>query len=132
VLPSGATIVRVSFWVSALGSVLGALLAAGESAGVRPAVTGPAGAGALHACLDPGTPDSAVASFVSSLRERIAGLSPGAPRGSVTVLAGPPPVLAAAGAYRDVPGAALMRAVRDQFDPDHRMFPGRLDFAGGE
>ena len=40
--------------------------------------------------------------------------------------------LAGAGAYRDVPGAALMRAVRDQFDPDRRMFPGRFTFAGGE
>jgi glycolate oxidase FAD binding subunit len=132
-LPAGATIVRVSFWVSALGSVLGALVAAGESAGVRPAVTGPAGAGALYACLDPGTADAAVASFVASLREQVARLSgPAGPRGSVAVLAGPPPVLAAAGAYRDVPGAALMRAVRDQFDPEHRMFPGRFNFAGGE
>jgi glycolate oxidase FAD binding subunit len=132
-LPAGATIVRVSFWVSALGSVLGALVAAGESAGVRPAVTGPAGAGALYACLDPGTADAAVASFVASLREQVARLSgPAGPRGSVAVLAGPPPVLAAAGAYRDVPGAALMRAVRDQFDPEHRMFPGRFTFAGGE
>jgi glycolate oxidase FAD binding subunit len=50
----------------------------------------------------------------------------------VAVQAGPPAVLAAAGAYRDVPGAALMRAVRDQFDPDGRMFPGRFAFAGGE
>jgi glycolate oxidase FAD binding subunit len=132
-LPAGATIVRVSFWVSALGSVLGALVAAGESAGVRPAVTGPAGAGALYACLDPGTADAAVASFVASLREQVARLSgPAGPRGSVAVLAGPPPALTAAGAYRDVPGAALMRAVRDQFDPEHRMFPGRFNFAGGE
>jgi glycolate oxidase FAD binding subunit len=132
-LPAGATIVRVSFWVSALGSVLGALVAAGESAGVRPAVTGPAGAGALYACLDPGTADAAVASFVASLREQVARLSgPAGPRGSVAVLAGPPPALTAAGAYRDVPGAALMRAVRDQFDPEHRMFPGRFTFAGGE
>jgi glycolate oxidase FAD binding subunit len=132
VLPPGATIVRVSFWVSALDAVLGAILAAGESAGVRPAVTGPAGAGALHACLDPDTPDEDAARFVTALRERIAGLSPGAPRGSVAVLAGPPAVLAAAGAYRDVPGAALMRAVRDQFDPGRRMFPGRFTLAGGE
>jgi glycolate oxidase FAD binding subunit len=132
-LPAGATIVRVSFWVNALGSVLGALVAAGESAGVRPAVTGPAGAGALYACLDPGTADAAVASFVASLREQVARLSgPAGPRGSVAVLAGPPPALTAAGAYRDVPGAALMRAVRDQFDPEHRMFPGRFTFAGGE
>jgi glycolate oxidase FAD binding subunit len=133
VLPAGATVVRVSFWVSALDAVLGALLAAGESAGVRPAVTGPAGAGALHACLDPDTPDEDAARFVTALRERIAGLSgPAGPRGSVAVQAGPPAVLAAAGAYRDVPGAALMRAVRDRFDPDGRMFPGRFTFAGGE
>ncbi|HEU5388059.1 MAG TPA: FAD-binding oxidoreductase [Streptosporangiaceae bacterium] len=132
-LPSGATVVRVSFWVSALDSVLKALVAAGESAGVRPAVTGPAGAGALYACLDPGTPDSAVASFVTSLREQVARLSGASgPRGSVAVLAGPPSALAAAGAYRDVPGAALMEAVKDQFDPEHRMFPGRFSFAGGD
>jgi glycolate oxidase FAD binding subunit len=132
-LPSGATVVRVSFWVSALDSVLGALLAAGESAGLRrPAVTGPAGAGALYACLDPDTPPAAVGRFVSTLREQVAGLSAWAPRGSVAVLAGPPAMLAEAGAYRDVPGAALMRSVRDQFDPEHRMFPGRFHFAGGE
>jgi glycolate oxidase FAD binding subunit len=131
-LPEGATIVRVSFWVSALGSVLGALVAAGESAGVRPAVTGPAGAGALYACLDPDTAEAAVARFVTALREQVASLNTGAPRGSVAVLAGSPPVLAAARAYQDVPGGALMRAVRDQFDPERRMFPGRFNFAGGE
>jgi glycolate oxidase FAD binding subunit len=48
------------------------------------------------------------------------------------VLTAPPAVLAAADAGGSVPGAALMRAVRDQFDPDHRMFPGRLDFTGGD
>jgi glycolate oxidase FAD binding subunit len=132
-LPSGAIVVRVSFWVSALESVLEALVAASERAGVRSAVTGPAGAGALFACLDPDTPVPAVAGFVAALREQVARLSgTGGPRGSVAVLAGPPPVLAAAGAYRDVPGAALMAAVKDQFDPEHRMFPGRFHFAGGE
>jgi len=44
----------------------------------------------------------------------------------VVVLAAPAPVMAAAGAYGMVPGAALMRAIKDQFDPEHRMFPGRL------
>jgi glycolate oxidase FAD binding subunit len=132
-LPSGAIVVRVSFWVSALESVLEALVAASERAGVRPAVTGPAGAGALFTCLDPDTPVPAVAGFVAALREQVARLSGASgPRGSVAVLTGPPPVLAAAGAYRDVPGAALMAAVKDQFDPEHRMFPGRFYFAGGE
>ena len=44
----------------------------------------------------------------------------------MAVLAAPPAVLAA-GADGAVPGLALMRAVRDQFDPDHRMFPGRME-----
>ena len=135
-LPGEAIVVRVSFWVSALEGVLGALLAAGAEAGVRPAVTGAAGAGTLYACLDPagldpGSSGAAVRSFVEMLRARIADLSgPYGPRGSVAVLAGPPALLAAAGAYRDVPGAALMRAVRDQFDPEHRMFPGRFALGG--
>jgi len=145
-LPSPSTVVRVSFWVSALGSVLDALAAAGASAGVRPAVTGPAGAGALYACLaplaplapqapsapqDPAIEDEADVRFVTALRERLSGAGGSAgPRGSVAVLAGPPAVLAAA---RDAtgPGSALMRAVKDQFDPDHRMFPGRLAVLAG-
>jgi glycolate oxidase FAD binding subunit len=133
--PRACTVVRVSFWVSALGSVLDALAAAAADAQVRPAVSGPAGAGALYACLDPGVSDEAAVRFVAVLRER---LLRGSPRGAqglragVAVLAASPQVLAAAGAYGPVPGAALMRAVKDQFDPEHRMFPGRLAFAGGD
>ena len=128
-LPSSVTVVRVSFWVSSLGPVLDAVTAAGADAGVRPAVSGPAGAGALYACLDPGTSDEDAVRFVTALRERVAGaLESGGPRGGVTVLTAPPAVLEASQA-RTVPGLALMRAVKDQFDPDHRMFPGR--FGGG-
>jgi glycolate oxidase FAD binding subunit len=122
-------VVRASFWVSALGSVLEALAAAGADAQVRPAVSGPAGAGALYACLDPGTSDEAAARFVTALRSRLAGAV--GQRGGVTVLAAPPGVLAAVSALGAVPGPALMQAVKDQFDPDHRMFPGRFAFAGG-
>ena len=82
VLPDSAIVVRVSFWVSALGPVLDALAAAGAAAGIRPAVSGPAGAGALYACLDPGTSDTDAVRFVTALRERVAA-SPGSggPRG---------------------------------------------------
>jgi glycolate oxidase FAD binding subunit len=122
-------VVRVSFWVSALGPVLDAVAAAGADTGVRPAVSGPAGAGALYACLDPGTSDEDAIRFVTALRERVAGaLNSGGPRGGVTVLTAPPAVFAVSAA-RAVPGLALMRAVKDQFDPEHRMFPGR--FGGG-
>jgi glycolate oxidase FAD binding subunit len=116
-----AVVARVTFWVSALAEVLDAIAASASDAGVQPAVGGPAGAGMLYACLDPGTGPAAAARFVATLRERVAG-----PRGGVAVLAAPAEVLAATQAYRDVPGAALMRAVKDQFDPGNRMFPGRM------
>ena len=128
-LPASVTVVRVSFWVSSLGPVLDAVAAAGADTGVRPAVSGPAGAGALYACLDPDTTDEDAVRFVTALRERVAGaLESGGPRGGVTVLTAPPAVFAASW-DGTVPGLALMRAVKDQFDPDHRMFPDR--FGGG-
>jgi len=128
-LPSPSIVIRVAFWAGKLAGVLDALAAAGASAEVRPAVSGPAGAGLLYACLDQGTQSDAAATFVRELRGRLTS-GRGDPRGSVTVLAAPPEVLAACGGYggygTEVPGAALMRAVKDQFDPEHRMFPGRL------
>ncbi len=130
-LPGSVTVVRVSFWVSSLGPVLDAVAAAGAAAGVRPALSGPAGAGALYACLDPGTSDADAARFVTLLRERVAGaLGSAGPRGGVAVLTAPAAVLAAA-ADEAIPGLDLMRAVKDQFDPDHRMFPGRGAGQGG-
>jgi glycolate oxidase FAD binding subunit len=48
------------------------------------------------------------------------------PDGSVIVLHAPPAVRAAVDLWGPVPGAGLMRAIRDQFDPEHRMAPGRL------
>jgi len=123
---SPAAVVRVSFWLSRLADVLEALAAAGESAGLRPMVSGPAGAGMLYACLDPGVPEEDTIGFVRTLRDRLGGSGSGEPRGSVAVLAAPPAVMTAAGAYGPLPGEALMRAVKNQFDPGHRMFPGRL------
>jgi glycolate oxidase FAD binding subunit len=131
-LPSPSIVIRVAFWAGKLAGVLDALAEAGARAEVRPAVSGPAGAGLLYACLDPGTQSDAAATFVRELRGRLTS-GGGDPRGSVTVLAAAPAVMAACGAYgpsgasgAEVPGAALMRAVKDQFDPEHRMFPGRL------
>src|SRR5580658_5595876 len=114
-----AVVVRVTFWVSALAGVLEAVAAAASGAGVQPTVCGPAGGGLLYACLDPGIGPQQAARFVATLRERVAG-----PRGGVVVLAAPAEM--AASAYAQVPGAALMRAVKDQFDPGDRMFPGRM------
>ena len=98
--------IRVSFWVSSLGAVLEALAAAGADAGVRPAVSGPAGAGALYACLDPDTSHDAAARFVAVLRERIGCRGLPGRAGSVVVLR-----RAAAGARGGlrVPGRSRVR-----------------------
>jgi glycolate oxidase FAD binding subunit len=123
------TIVRITFWVRDLAAVLEALASAGESAGLRPAVSGPAGAGVLYARLDPAVADPDAARFIRALRDRLEGVfaaGSGLVRGNVAVLAAPPTVLAVAGPDAPLPGFDLMRAVKDQFDPGGRMFPGRL------
>jgi glycolate oxidase FAD binding subunit len=110
-MPVTGTAVRVSFWVSALDAVLAAVDGAAAEAGVRPAVGGSAGAGVLDVWFD-GDPGA----FVAALRARLAGK-----RGSVTVL-----TPWDGDVLGDVPGLALMRAVKDQFDPGHVLAPGRI------
>jgi glycolate oxidase FAD binding subunit len=128
------TLVRVSFWVSRLGGVLDAIDAAARETGLRPAVGGSAGAGLLYVTLPGGAPGEAVARFAGRVRAAIP-----AGRGSAAVLAAPEAVRGAlagtaglagtAALAGSVPGLALMRAVKDQFDPGHRMAPGRFTWA---
>jgi glycolate oxidase FAD binding subunit len=123
----GGTLVRVSFWVSALPAVLDAIDAAARDTGVSPAVDGSAGAGVLYLQLDGDMSfkGSAIAGFVLALRSALAD-----ERGGVVVLAAPAPVREAVasggGMAGSVPSLALMRAVKDQFDPGHRLAPGRF------
>ena len=120
----GGTLVRVSFWVSALGQVLGAIDAAARETGIAPSVAGSAGAGVLYVSCPPGQPE-ACAGLIGSLRGALDHA-----RGGVAVLAAPAEVRAAlagrGGMAGSVPALSLMRAVKDQFDPGHRMSPGRF------
>src|SRR6185437_1202342 len=143
---TGETLIAVSFWVAALPRVLDAIEATAAAADLSPVTAGPAGAGLLYvrvaadAASGPTAPPSAsvagngasepggsraVAGFVSGLRAAVGG-----PRGAVSVLTAPAAVrdqLAGHGGLNGaVPGLALMRAVKDQFDPGHRMAPGRF------
>ncbi|MGH3280990.1 MAG: FAD-binding oxidoreductase [Trebonia sp.] len=126
--------VQVSCWVSALGDVLDAIDASATATRLNARISGPAGAGVLDVALsqwvtrDPppeGVRAQSVAEFVGRLRESLDGQ-----RGKVVVLAAPAPVREAladrGGMNGAVPGLALMRAVKDQFDPGHRMSPGRF------
>jgi glycolate dehydrogenase FAD-binding subunit len=120
----GETLVRVSFWVSALGQVLDAIDAAAREAGIAPSIAGSAGAGVLYISCPPGEP-AACAGFAGALRGTLDHA-----RGGVAVLAAPGEVRAAladrGGMAGSVPALSLMRAVKDQFDPGHRMSPGRF------
>jgi glycolate oxidase FAD binding subunit len=118
------TLVRVSFWVSALGQVLDAIDAAARETGIAPSIAGSAGAGVLYVSCPPGEP-AACAGFAGALRGTLDHA-----RGGVAVLTAPAEVRAAlagrGGMAGSVPALSLMRAVKDQFDPGHRMSPGRF------
>ncbi len=142
------TLIRVAFWAAELARVLGAIDAAAATAGIDPAIGGSAAAGVLYAAVAEGTPASAVARFVTDLRAEVGsggGSLPGTPAqrgsgggslpgtppqpGSAVVLHAPAEVRAAVDLWGPVPGLGLMRAIKDQFDPQHMMAPGR--FTGG-
>jgi glycolate oxidase FAD binding subunit len=128
------TLIRVAFWAADLARVLDAVDAAAVSAGIDPAIGGSAAAGVLYTSVAEGAPASAVARFVTDLRAEVGtggGPLPGAPpqRGSAVVLHAPAEVRAAVDLWGPATGLGLMRAIKDQFDPQHIMAPGR--FAGG-
>ncbi len=124
------TVVRIAFWAGELTSVLAATDAAAAAAGLDPAVSGSAAAGVLYVAAAADDPPAAVARFVAALRPALAADPGGRPaRASAVVLHAPAEVRAAVDMWGPVPSAGLMRAVKDQFDPEHRMAPGR--FAGG-
>jgi glycolate oxidase FAD binding subunit len=128
------TLIRIAFWAAELAGVLSAVDAAASAAGLDPAVGGSAAAGVLYAAVAEGAPASAVAQFVTDLRAAVGTgggpLAGGAPqRGSVVVLRAPAGVRAAVDLWGPASGLRLMRAIKDQFDPQHLMAPGR--FTGG-
>ncbi|MBO0832960.1 MAG: FAD-binding oxidoreductase, partial [Actinobacteria bacterium] len=91
-----------------------------------------AGAGVLHVAVPADAAADAVARFVTELRAGLASLSEGTvlpSTASAVVVYAPPDVRNAVDLWGPVPSPGLMRAVKDQFDPEHRMAPGRL--AGG-
>jgi glycolate oxidase FAD binding subunit len=117
-VPVGDTLLKLTHEIAGLPTLLDALDAATARHGVRAAVRGSAGVGILHATL-PG--DAAlVGGVVAELRAASAAWS-----GDVVALDGPSGV----DLWGPVRGLDLMRRVKDQFDPEHRLAPGR--FVGG-
>ncbi len=109
--------------ITGLPKLLTAVRHAADRHGVPIGVRGSA-TGVLYAALRAGTKPEAVAAVVEDLR-----LAAGSYGGSVVVLTAPAAVRDAIDMWGPVPGLDLMRRLKDQLDPDHRLAPGR--FVGG-
>jgi glycolate oxidase FAD binding subunit len=111
---------KATFALSGLARVLAAAAETGADLRLR----GSAGAGVAYAVL-PGTTDpGAVAAVVQRLRAECTAVG-----GSLVVVDAPPQVLEAVDVWGPVSGLDLMRRVKEQFDPERRLAPGR--FVGG-
>ncbi|WP_396445230.1 FAD-binding oxidoreductase [Actinomadura sp.] len=114
--PDGTTLIDISAPPPSLRDVL-TLLGPGTP------VTW-SGSGHGHVGLDAGMTAQEVADLLGRLRDVL-----GRHRGHAVVRYAPEGVRGEIDLWGPVPALALMRRVKDQFDPDHRLSPGR--FVGG-
>lgn len=119
--PDGPTLLTVTVPPAAIVTALTAIEAAGRDAERPAAVRGQAACGVLQVALGRDCGPLAVATFLAALRARLAEAGGGA-----VLLRAPALVRDAVDAWGPVPGLALMRRIKDEFDPDHRLAPGRF------
>ena len=115
---AGGTGLKLTFVLSGLRDVVSAAAEVGAD------VRGSAGTGVVHASLPPGTDPEQVAAAVARLRSVCS-----RHLGSAVVVDAPAAVKRAVDVWGPVAALDLMHRVKDQFDPDHRLAPGR--FVGG-
>jgi glycolate oxidase FAD binding subunit len=123
------TLVRVAFPPARLAAALSLIRAAAASSGVDAAIGGSAGAGVLDVKVPAESPAPAVARFVATLRDELGGLSQAgtvAAAARAVVVYAPDEVRDLTDTHGPLPSLAFLRAVKDEFDPEHRMAPGRL------
>jgi glycolate oxidase FAD binding subunit len=101
-----------------------AVYALRDAAGAAVPVRGSAGVGVVHAALPGGTPPERVAAVLDAVRGVLM-----ARGGSCVVLTAPQRVRARVDVWGEVAGLALLRQVKQRFDPERRLAPGR--FLGG-
>ena len=115
-------LLRVNHELAALTHVLDAVARAESTSGCRAALRSSVAVGTATVAVEGSAED--VAAFTVALRASSAGFG-----GSVVLLEGPPGTADLVDPWGPVGGLALMRAVKDQFDPGRLLAPGR--FVGG-
>ncbi len=113
-----ATSLKLSFALSGLGDVL----TAARESGLH--LRGSGGAGVVYGALPAGAGVEAARAALTRVRETCARHG-----GAAVVVDAPAAIKAALDVWGPIPALDLMRRVKDQFDPDHRLAPGR--FVGG-
>jgi glycolate oxidase FAD binding subunit len=119
-----ATALKATCALSGVAEVLDAARSASAAAGVGVTLRGSGGAGVLYGALPADADTAAVREVVARVRAACT-----AAGGALVVLDGPPEVKAAVDTWGPVPAIDLMRRVKEQFDPERRLAPGR--FVGG-
>lgn len=114
---------KITSSLTGVGPVLTAAREAANAHDVALSVRGSA-AGVLYAGLPGGTASSTVVAVTEAMRRAVTEYD-----GSVTVLTCPPDVHEVLDVWGPVPGLHLMRRLKDELDPGHRLSPGR--FVGG-
>ena len=123
----GDVLVKVSVPLTRVADVLRTVAELEAWLGLPCRVSGSAGVGVLHVVVT-GTAGAAVKAAEATAGLRVAtGQDTGA--GSAVVLRAPTEVRALVDTWGPVPALELMRRVKAEFDPDHRLAPGR--FVGG-
>jgi glycolate oxidase FAD binding subunit len=116
--------IKLTAALSGVASLLAAAGAARDHHDVPLRVRGSAGTGVLYAGLPASTDPAVVARIVDELRAAATRAG-----GHAVVLTAPAPVREQVDIWGPVPGLDLMRRIKQQFDPDGRLAPGR--FVGG-
>jgi glycolate oxidase FAD binding subunit len=122
-LPAGV-VVEIAAEIGAFPQVFAAIDAAGGKAGLIRVVRGSAGTGVLTVGLPADATRHQVADFLAALRPSLAPYG-----GTAIVRQASHEVRSGVDVWGPVPAVALMRRVKDAFDPDHRLANGR--FVGG-
>ncbi|MGI8753596.1 MAG: FAD-binding oxidoreductase [Acidimicrobiales bacterium] len=123
-LGAGESLIKATTTVAEVGHLVTVLRRMAVDAGIVLEVNGSAGTGVIYAGVGAGAPPAAVARLLEAARRSCAAVG-----GAAVLLRAPAEVRDGIDAWGPVPALALMRRVKDSFDPGHVLAPGR--FVGG-